>query len=57
MRDPLGRLIREPLVHILLLGVLLCAVADWLDGSGIGREEAIVVDRDDVARLAEQWEA
>jgi len=57
LRASLERLIREPLVHFLVLGALLFLWADLL-GSGVGaREQSIVVGQDDVARLAEQWEA
>jgi hypothetical protein len=57
LRAALERLAREPLVHFLSLGLLLYVVATGLDSGGALRTESIVVDRDDVARLAAQWEA
>ena len=57
MRASLERLIREPLVHFLVLGALLFLCADWLGSDGGSRERSIVVGQDDVVRLAEQWEA
>jgi len=57
LRASLERLIREPLVHFLVLGVLLFLCADWLGSDGGSGERSIVVGQDDVARLAGQWEA
>ena len=49
-------MLREPLFHFIVAGALLFVFAQWLGGS---REEpqVVTVDRSDLERLTEQWEA
>ena len=52
----LRRALGEPLLHFLAAGALLFVLAQWMENSrGPGR--TITVDRADLDRLAQQWEA
>jgi hypothetical protein len=50
------RLLREPLVHFLLLGALLFAAYGWLNQDGYGSRDEIVVTRQQVEGLATQFQ-
>jgi hypothetical protein len=50
------RLLREPLLHFLLLGALLFAAYDWLNGSGFRARDEIRVTRPLVEGLVTQFE-
>lgn len=50
------RLLREPLVHFLLLGALLFAAYGWLNGSGFGARNEILVTQPLVEGLVTQFE-
>jgi hypothetical protein len=50
------RLLREPLVHFLLLGALLFAAYGWLNQRGFGARDEILVSRQQVEGLVMQFE-
>jgi hypothetical protein len=50
------RLLREPLLHFLLLGALLFAVYGWLNREGFAARDEIVVSRQQVEGLVMQFE-
>jgi len=50
------RLLREPLVHFLLLGALLFAAYGWLNAQGFTARDEIVVSRAQVDGLVTQFE-
>jgi hypothetical protein len=52
----IGKLVREPLLHFLLLGALLFAGHGWLRRGEAGGSEEIVVDAARVAALVAQFE-
>jgi hypothetical protein len=49
-------LVREPLLHFLLLGVMLFLVYGWLNRAGITNKDEIVVSRSQVDGLVTQFE-
>jgi peptidyl-prolyl cis-trans isomerase C len=51
----LKRLIREPLVHFLLIGAALFLFFDLMGGSDRPRDERIVISAGDIDRLAATW--
>jgi hypothetical protein len=50
------RILREPLVHFLLLGGLLFGVYGWVNRSGFAGKDEVVVTRAQVAGLVTQFE-
>jgi len=50
------RLLREPLVHFLLLGILLFVAYGWLNSAGFAAKDEIVVSRSQVDGLVMQFE-
>lgn len=50
------RLLREPLLHFLLLGALLFVVYGWLNRAGLAAPDEIVVSRSQVEGLVMQFE-
>jgi hypothetical protein len=52
----MGSLLREPLLHFLLLGALLFAAHGWLRGGAGDREDVIVVDAGRIASIEAQFE-
>jgi hypothetical protein len=50
------RLLREPLVHFLLLGALLFAAYGWLNQGGFGARDEILVSKQQVEGLVMQFE-
>jgi hypothetical protein len=50
------RLLREPLLHFLLLGALLFVAYGWLDRAGLAAPDEIVVSRSQVEGLVMQFE-
>ena len=46
------RLLREPLLHFLVLGAGLFLVHDWLAGSGAFSQDSIVISQGQVEHLA-----
>ena len=56
MTSPLGRLLREPLFHFLLLGMLLFALYGWINRDALRKPDEIIVDQTRVAALASQFQ-
>jgi hypothetical protein len=54
--ERLRTLIREPLVHFLLIGAALFAFFDLMGGSDRPRDERIVISAGDIERLAATWQ-
>lgn len=52
----MGRLLREPLLHFLVLGALLFVVYGWMGGGVTDRTREIVVDAGRIASLQAQFE-
>jgi hypothetical protein len=50
------KILREPLLHFLLLGALLFVVYGWVDGEGMRAPDRIVVPADRVRGLADQFQ-
>ncbi|MEE2778396.1 MAG: peptidylprolyl isomerase [Acidobacteriota bacterium] len=50
------KLLREPLVHFLAVGVVLFVVAGLTRDPGSGRQARILVTDDDIARLSVAWQ-
>jgi hypothetical protein len=55
LSERLKRLIREPLVHFLLIGAALFVFFDLMGGSDRPRDERIVISAGDIERLAATW--
>lgn len=55
-RMSVGKLVREPLLHFVVLGALLFAVYGWVGGGGADRSGEIVVDAGRIASLEAQFE-
>lgn len=56
MRALLGRCLREPLVHFLLLGAAIFGLNAWLEGPRSEDQVLIEVTADDIDRLGELWQ-
>ena len=52
----IGRLLREPLLHFLVLGALLFLAYGWLNRSGFAAKDEIVVSQGQVDGLVRQFE-
>jgi len=50
------RILREPLLHFLLLGALLFGAYRWVDGEGARAPDQIVVPAERVRGLADQFQ-
>ena len=51
-----ARLLREPLLHFLVLGALLFALYGWLNRDALRSPDEVVVDRGQVQALVTQFE-
>lgn len=57
MKKSIARLLSQPLLQFLVMGVILYALSVWVWGVDEVGDEAIVITESDVSQLEEQWRA